>query len=72
MIKLTPTHIRNRFYDTLAEMDRNRSLYVKHPDSIAGVEDYKTAADARAGKPGDLTVERDGESLLAIEVKDKT
>jgi len=47
-------------------------IFQKHNISIAGVEDYKTAADARAGKPGDLTVERDGESLLAIEVKDKT
>ncbi len=32
MINRTPKHIRNRFYDTLAEMDQNRSLYVKHPD----------------------------------------
>ena len=32
MIKLTPTHIRNRFYDTLAEMEKNRHLYVKHPE----------------------------------------
>ena len=47
-------------------------IFEKHNITIAGVEDYKTAADARAGKPGDLTVERDGEPLLAIEVKDKT
>ena len=39
---------------------------------VAGAEDYKTAADARAGKPGDLTIERNGKYLLAIEVKDKT
>ena len=32
LIKLTPTHIRNRFYDTLAEMNQNRSLYVKQPE----------------------------------------
>ena len=32
MIKLTPTHIRNRFYDSLAEMEKNRRLYVKHPE----------------------------------------
>ena len=31
MIKLTPTHIRNRFYDTLTEMEQNRPLYVKNP-----------------------------------------
>jgi hypothetical protein len=40
--------------------------------NITGVDDYKTAADARARKPGDLTVEKNGTSLLAIEVKDKT
>ena len=32
LIKLTPTHIRNRFYDTLAEMEKNRRLYVKYPE----------------------------------------
>lgn len=47
-------------------------LFDKHGISITGVDDYKTAADARAGKPGDLTVERDGKPLLAVEVKDKT
>ncbi len=47
-------------------------IFDKHGISISGVDDYKTAADARAGKPGDLTVEKDGNPLLAIEVKDKT
>lgn len=47
-------------------------LFDKHGIVVSGVGDYKTAADARAGKPGDLTVEKDGISLLAIEVKDKT
>ena len=32
MINHTPTHIRNRFYDTLTEMEQNRNLYVKHPE----------------------------------------
>ena len=32
MIKRTPTHIRNRFYNILTEMEQNRSLYVKNPD----------------------------------------
>lgn len=32
MIKRTPTHIRNRFYDILKEMEQNRPLYVKNPD----------------------------------------
>ena len=39
---------------------------------ISGVDDFKTAADARAGKPGDLTVEKSETSILAVEVKDKT
>lgn len=47
-------------------------IFEKHNITISGVDDYKTAADARARKPGDLTVERDGEPLLAVEVKDKT
>lgn len=32
LIKRTPTHIRNRFRDTLTEMEQNRSLYVKNPE----------------------------------------
>ena len=40
--------------------------------TVSGVDDSKTAADARAQKPGDLTVEKDGQSLMAVEVKDKT
>lgn len=47
-------------------------IYQKHNISVSGVDDYKTAADARAGKPGDLTVEKDNIPLLAVEVKDKT
>ena len=47
-------------------------IFDKHELSITGVEDYKTAADARAKKPGDLTVEKDGIAIMAIEVKDKT
>ena len=39
---------------------------------VSGVDDNKTAADARAGKPGDLTIEKEGKSVVAIEVKDKT
>ena len=40
--------------------------------SVSGVGDNKTAADARTGKPGDLTVEAEGIPVVAIEVKDKT
>lgn len=47
-------------------------IFDKHGISVSGVDDFKTAADARAGKPGDLTVEKDDTPLLAIEVKDKT
>lgn len=39
---------------------------------VEGIGDNKTAADARAKKPGDLRVEKDGIPLIAIEVKDKT
>ena len=47
-------------------------LYSPQGINVSGVEDYKTAADARAKKPGDLTLEKDGVFLQAIEVKDKT
>jgi hypothetical protein len=39
---------------------------------IEGVTDYKTAADARAQKPGDLSLIKDDKTIIAIEVKDKT
>ena len=39
---------------------------------VTGVSDARTAADARAGKPGDLALELDGETLAAVEVKDKS
>lgn len=39
---------------------------------LDGVSDYKTAADARAKKPGDLSLRKDNNTLIAIEVKDKT
>ena len=32
MIRRTPSHIRNRFYNILTEMEQNRPLYVKNPD----------------------------------------
>lgn len=48
------------------------SLYCKHGMTISGVDDFKTAADARARKPGDLCVEKSGVPSIAIEVKDKT
>jgi len=39
---------------------------------LEGVTDYKTAADARAQKPGDLSLRKDDKILVAVEVKDKT
>ncbi len=39
---------------------------------LEGVEDFKTAADARAQKPGDLSLYKDETCYIAIEVKDKT
>ena len=39
---------------------------------LSGVEDAKTAADARAVKPGDLCLTKNALPIVAIEVKDKT
>ncbi len=39
---------------------------------IRGVDDFKTASDARAKKPGDITLEKDFSPVIAVEVKDKT
>lgn len=39
---------------------------------ITGVEDYKTAADARAKKPGDICVMQADTPRISVEVKDKT
>ena len=50
-------------FDVISE---NRGL------KLSGVEDYKTAADARASKPADLSLEKDGRTIVAIEVKDKS
>lgn len=47
-------------------------IYGPHYCSISGVDDYKTAADARAQKPGDLSVMYGEEPRIAIEIKDKT
>lgn len=47
-------------------------IYEKHSLIVEGVSDYKTAADARAQKPGDLSLSQKGQVLMAIEVKDKT
>ena len=48
------------------------AVFSKHGVKVIGAEDYKTAADARAGKPGDLALEANDRLVLAIEVKDKT
>lgn len=48
------------------------AVFSKHGIQVVGAEDYKTAADARAGKPGDLALEKNGKYVLAVEVKDKT
>ena len=48
------------------------SIFRNNGLSVEGVADYKTAADARAQKPGDLFLEKNGNALAAIEVKDKT
>lgn len=48
------------------------ALYGSSGLSVAGVADQKTAADARAGKPGDITLEKDAVPVVAVEIKDKT
>ena len=47
-------------------------IYNKVGLTVTGIDDYKTAADARAKKPGDITLEKDKHPVVAIEVKDKT
>lgn len=49
-----------------------QAIFSGYGFEVAGVEDSKTAADARAGKPGDLVIEKAGKTVVAIEVKDKT
>ena len=48
------------------------ALYSATGLKLEGVSDYKTAADARAQKPGDLSLSKDDTVIIAIEVKDKT
>lgn len=48
------------------------ALFSAEEFKVEGVEDFKTAADARAQKPGDLSVSKNGNTLIAIEVKDKS
>ncbi len=48
------------------------TLFSKHDMKLEGVSDYKTAADARAQKPGDLCLSSSDEYKIAIEVKDKS
>lgn len=47
-------------------------IFSSHGLTLDGVKDYKTAADARSQKPGDLTLVKDKSPIMAIEVKDKT
>lgn len=48
------------------------SIFCPHQYVLSGIDDYKTAADARAQKPGDLCVMCGEEPRISIEVKDKT
>lgn len=48
------------------------ALYTTNGLTLEGVSDYKTAADARAKKPGDLSLSKSDKTVIAIEVKDKT
>ena len=49
-----------------------QALFSEPGLSVGGIGDNKTASDARAGKPGDLRIEKDNVPLIAVEVKDKT
>lgn len=40
--------------------------------TLTGVSDFRTAADARAEKPGDLCLMLKGQPIVAVEVKDKS
>ena len=48
------------------------SIYHPHGLILDGIMDHKTAADARAEKPGDIALLRDGNVIIATEVKDKS
>lgn len=48
------------------------AIYSPSGLEVAGVAAHRTAADARAGKPGDITLVRDNVNVAAIEVKDKS
>lgn len=47
-------------------------LYKSHGLTVSGVDSFKTAADARAKKPGDITLDHQNVAVIAVEVKDKT
>jgi hypothetical protein len=47
-------------------------LFETHGLELEGIQDHKTSADGRAVKAGDLTLTRNGEAVVAIEVKDKS
>lgn len=46
-------------------------IFSSHGLTLDGVKGYKTAADARTQKHGDLTLVKDKSPIMAIEVKDK-
>lgn len=48
------------------------AIFCNHNMKLHGVSDYKTAADARAQKPGDLCLSSSDIYKIAIEVKDKS
>ena len=47
-------------------------MFAANGFSVEGVTDHRTAADARARKPGDISLVKNGEYVAAIEVKDKS
>lgn len=49
-----------------------KTIFEPSSIKVEGVSDHRTAADARAGKPGDVTLIKDAKNIAAIEVKDKS
>lgn len=47
-------------------------IFGPHNCAVLGADDYKTAADTRAQKLGDLSINYKDEAKIAVEVKDKT
>lgn len=48
------------------------ALYGNLDFELSGVKDFKTASDGRSQKAGDLAITKNGEVIIAVEVKDRS